>query len=123
MKKSIIDWTDPTIAADLIALIDEIINIIESITEPTPDFSIGASPAQLTIQQGDVGISTITITSLNGFNHSVDLEVTSLPISGVTVTLDPTQVTPPPDGSVNSTLTVEVASTVVPFSLSSSVNE
>ncbi len=114
MRKSIIDWIDPTIAADLIALIDEIIDIIESITEPTPDFSIGASPDLLTIEQGDVGISTITITSLNGFNHSVDLGVTSPPISGVTVTLDPTQVTPPPDGSVNSTLTVEVASTVVP---------
>jgi uncharacterized membrane protein len=114
MKKSVTDWIDPAIAADLIALIDEIIDIIEGITEPTPDFSIEASPDSLTIEQGGVGMSTITIKSLDGFNHSVDLDVTSPPISGITATLDPLQVTPPPDGSANSTLTVEVASTAVP---------
>jgi len=114
MKKSIMDWIDPAIAADLIALIDEIIDIIEGITEPTPDFSIEASPDSLTIEQGGAGMSTITITSLNGFNHPVDLDVTSPPISGITATLDPPRVTPPPDGSANSTLTVEIASTVVP---------
>ncbi len=113
MKKSVMGWLDPAIAADLIALIDEIIEIIESITEPTPDFLIEASPDSLTIEQGGVGMSTITIKSLYGFNHSVELDVTSPPISGITATLDPLQATPPPDGSVNSTLIVEVALTVV----------
>ena len=114
MKKHISEWIDPTYAADLIALVDEIIDLIKGVTPPTPDFSIEASPDSLAIEQGGMDTSTITIESLNGFSQSVDLDVTSPPISGVTTTLDPLQVTPPPDGSINSTLTVEVASTVVP---------
>lgn len=114
MKKSIIEWIDPTIAADLIEMIDEIINLIKKVTPPTADFSIGASPESLTIEQGDVGMSTITIESLNGFSQPVDLDITSPPITGITTILDPQQVTPPPDDSVNATLTVEVASTAIP---------
>jgi len=83
---------------------------------PTPpDFSIAASPTSLTIQQGDSDTSVITITSINGFNQPVQLTVSGVP-SGVTTTLDPEQVTPPPDSSATSTLTVSVITTATPGS-------
>jgi hypothetical protein len=82
---------------------------------PAPDFSISASPASLTIQQGSSGTSTITITSINGFNQPVQLSVSGVP-SGVTATLSPQQVTPPAGGSIISTLTVSVGTTATPGS-------
>jgi uncharacterized membrane protein len=78
-----------------------------------PDFSISAFPTSLTIVQGGSGTSTITVSSLNGFNSPVDLSVSGVP-SGVTATLNPTQVTPPPDGSETATLTVQVDVTAAP---------
>jgi len=80
-----------------------------------PDFSITAFPALLTIQQGSLGTSTITITSINGFYQPVQLSVSGAP-SGVTATLSPSQVTPPPDSSTISTLTVSVDTTATPGS-------
>jgi len=82
---------------------------------PTPDFSISASPTSLTIQQGSSGSSTITVTSINGFNQPVQLSVSGAP-SGVTATLSPSQVTPPAGGTATSTLTVSVATTATPGS-------
>jgi hypothetical protein len=81
----------------------------------TPDFSIEASPTSLTIQQGSSDTSVITVMSIGGFNQPVQLTVSGAP-SGVTATLDPEQVTPPPDGSTTSTLTVSVATTATPGS-------
>jgi len=82
---------------------------------PTPDFSITASPTSLIIQQGDLATSTITIASVNGFDQPVQLTVSGAP-TGVTTTLSPEQVTPPPDGSTTSTLTVSVGTTATPGS-------
>jgi hypothetical protein len=80
---------------------------------PTPDFSISASPTSLSIQQGSSGSSTITITSINGFNQLVQLSVSGAP-SGVTATLTPSQVSPPAGGTATSTLTVSVSTTALP---------
>jgi len=77
-----------------------------------PDFSISASPTSLTIQQGSSDSSTITITSINGFNQPVQLSVSGAP-SGVTATPSPSQVTPPTGGTATSTLTVSVDITVI----------
>ena len=91
---------------------------IKNITEPPPptlDFSISASSTSLSIQQGSSGSSTITITSINGFNQPVQLTISGAP-PGVTATLDPQQVTPPPDGSTTSTLTVSVGTATTPGS-------
>jgi len=82
---------------------------------PVPDFSITASPTSLTIQQGSSGSSTITITSINGFNQPVQLTKSGAP-SGVTATLNPQQVTPPAGGSKTCTLTVSVDATATPGS-------
>jgi subtilase family serine protease len=74
----------------------------------TPNFTISASPASLTIKQGGNGTSTITITSQNGFSSATTLTATGLP-SGVTAGFSPNPVTPPANGSVNSTLTLTAA--------------
>ena len=76
----------------------------------TPDFSIGASPSSLTIAQGSNGTSTITITSLNGFNAATTLSASGLP-SGVTAAFSPNPVTPPANGSATSTLTLTASGT------------
>lgn len=114
LKKTITDWIDPPYATDLITLVDEIIDLIKGVTPPIPDFSIEASPDSLIIEQGGEATSTLTVWSLNGFSQDVDLNVTSPPITGVTAAFYPLQVSVPPDGSINSTLTLEASSAAVP---------
>jgi hypothetical protein len=72
---------------------------------PTPDFSMSASPASLTLAQGSSGNSTITVTSKFGFNSSVALTVSGCP-ANATCGLNPTSVTPPSNSFANSTLSV-----------------
>jgi len=79
---------------------------------PTPDFSVTASPTSLRVQQGSLGAASIIVTSLNGFNQPVNLDVIS--IEGVNLTLDPKQVTPLPNGFASSTLSVFVDTTTTP---------
>ncbi len=79
-------------------------------TPPTPDFTIGASPSSLTITQGGSGASTITITSLNGFNAATTLSASGLP-TGVTAAFSINPVTPPANGSATSTLTLTASGT------------
>src|SRR5712671_5376954 len=76
----------------------------------SPDFSIAASPSSLTITQGGNGTSTITITSLNGFNSATTLSATGLP-SGVTAAFSTNPVTPPANGTATSTLTLTASAT------------
>ncbi len=49
----------------------------------TPDFSLSASPASLTVTQGTSGNSTISITPIAGFTGNVSLSASGLP-AGVT---------------------------------------
>jgi len=58
----------------------------------SPDFSLNASPASLSIVQGSSGASTIMINRVNGFNGSVNLSASGLP-SGVTVGFAPNPAT------------------------------
>jgi len=71
---------------------------------PAPSFTLGASPASLTIAQGASGKSTITVTGQNGFSGSVTLVASGLP-SGVTAAF----ATNPTTGS--SVLTLTASST------------
>jgi hypothetical protein len=80
---------------------------------PLPDFSLTASPSSLSIPLNSSATSNITITSLNNFNESVDLWVFTAP-ANVTTAFDPPQVTPPPNDTANSTLTVTVGTTAIP---------
>jgi len=52
---------------------------------PSPNFTLSASPASLTVTRGNSGNSTITVTPSGGFTGSVNLSVSGLP-SGVTAT-------------------------------------
>lgn len=80
---------------------------------PTPDFSIIALPSKITVPQGSSGNSTIAITSINGFTEQVKLIAIDQP-EGVTTSFHPPQVTLPPNGQINSTLTISVNSTATP---------
>jgi subtilase family serine protease len=62
------------------------------------DFSISTSASSLTIQQGSSGSSTVTVTSLNGFNSAVTLFVTGAP-TGITASFSTNPLTPSSGGS------------------------
>jgi plastocyanin/uncharacterized membrane protein len=79
---------------------------------PDPDFTISCAPSTFTTMPGDDATGTCTVSSINGFNSPVDLDCTNLP-TGATCGFAPDPVTPPPNGSANSTITVTVAQSVL----------
>lgn len=83
---------------------------------PPPDFSMTASPSYLTVPQGGSNTSTITVTSIGGFSDVVDLKVRSIRPASTTIhtNLNPSQVTPPPNGNANSTLSITVDAATIP---------
>jgi hypothetical protein len=80
---------------------------------PLPDFYMNATPASLSIPLGGTDTSIITVTSVYNFNDPVRLSVVNNP-PGVTATLNPTEVTPPPNSTATSTLAVTVEATATP---------
>jgi len=72
-----------------------------------PGFSLSASPASVTVAQGNQGTSTITVTVNNGFNNSIALTSSGAP-TGTTVSFNP-QTLPAP-GSGTSVMTITVGS-------------
>jgi kumamolisin len=75
-------------------------------TSTSPTFTLSASPASVSVVQGNSGSSTITSTVVDGFSSAVALTASGLP-AGVTATFSPTSIT----GSGTSSLTLAVAST------------
>jgi hypothetical protein len=65
---------------------------ITVVAQQTPDFSLSASPASLTINRGATGTSTITITRTGGFTGGVALSAGGLP-TGVTASFNPASAT------------------------------
>src|SRR5215468_8970458 len=80
----------------------------------TPDFSLSASPASLTITQGNSGTSTMTVTPSGGFTGSVTLSASGLP-SGVTASFgtNPTASTSVLTLTASSTATTGTATVTV----------
>ena len=74
----------------------------------SPDFSLSASPTNLTITQGSQGTSTIAVNPFGGFTGSVSLSA-SAP-AGVTWAFNPASATP----TTNSTLTLTVSNVATP---------
>jgi hypothetical protein len=72
-----------------------------------PDFTVSCSPGNHSIQQGASATSTCTVTSEYGFSGTVDLTCSGEP-AGITCGFVPSLVTPPVDGSADSTLTLTV---------------
>jgi hypothetical protein len=87
---------------------------------PTPDFSVSCTPSSLSVTQGSSATSTCTVTSTGGFNSAVTLSCASLP-AGSSCGFSANPVTPPANGSVNSTLTVSATATATTGSFSSQV--
>lgn len=77
---------------------------------PAADFSISLSPSSLTIHPGGSGISTVTLTSLNGFVGTVALSH-SAPPGGTTVSFNPVTVTLTSGGTGSSTATFAASAT------------
>jgi hypothetical protein len=74
----------------------------------TPDFTIGASPSSVSVQQGNSGNSTISTTALNGFNNAITLSASGQP-SEVTVTFGTNPIPAPGTGSSVMTMAVGAA--------------
>jgi len=96
---------------------------LEAFFKAIPGFVISANPATLTITQGGFNTSNITITSQNGYNENVTLTVAVTPqTTDIATSMTPSQVTPPPNGSVSSILRVNVGATATPRSYSITVS-
>jgi subtilase family serine protease len=70
----------------------------------TKNFTLSLSPSSFTIDERGSVSTTLTVTSVNGFNSAVSLSVNEFP-SGVSATASANPVTPPANGSVNVTIT------------------
>ncbi len=75
----------------------------------TPDFSLSASPASLSIATGANGTSTILVSPIDGFTGTVSLSASGLP-TGVTASFNPVSTTS------SSTLTLVVSASAAPGS-------
>ena len=56
---------------------------------PTADFDVSSDPTHLTLQAGATGLSTVTVTPVNGFNIAISLAAVTVP-PDLTVTLSAT---------------------------------
>ncbi|HXY25929.1 MAG TPA: TIGR03118 family protein [Candidatus Acidoferrum sp.] len=75
----------------------------------TPDFTISATPASLTINAGQSATFTVTLSGLNGFNSSVALSCSGLPANS-TCAFSMSPVSPPSGGTVTSMMTITTSS-------------
>jgi hypothetical protein len=75
-------------------------------------FSLACSPSSFSLQPGSSDTAVCTICSIGGFNSPIDLSCSGLP-ADVTCSFDPTPVTPPPNGSVTSGLTIGVGAAAI----------
>ncbi len=76
---------------------------------PPPSFTLSLSPSSLTLQQGQSGTLTLTLTPQNGFNGTVNLGLQGAPAG---VSLSPSSLNVSGSGPVTQTLTLSVASGV-----------
>ncbi|OGF67549.1 MAG: hypothetical protein A2Y62_15755 [Candidatus Fischerbacteria bacterium RBG_13_37_8] len=78
-----------------------------------PYYLLECDPSVLNILRGTSEATSSTITSINNFSSPVTLSCEGLP-TGISCDFTPNPVTPPPNDSISSTLTVTVASAVQP---------
>ena len=77
-----------------------------------PDFSISTNPSFLTIRQGDIAKSTVTLTSIDNFSGNVTLSLS--PSLYVAPSLSSNPVRLAPGGSANTTLAIQTFSFTPP---------
>jgi subtilase family serine protease len=88
-----------------------LLNILSKTSGPAANFSISITPGSVTVQQGSSGNTTVAAVLTGGWDAAITWSAPDLP-TGVTASFDP--VTSPAPGSGDSTLTLDVASTVTP---------
>jgi large repetitive protein len=84
-------------------------NAVTVTVGPTQDFTVQLSPASLSIPTKEYGMTTITLTSENGFTDTIALGCSSLPFS-VTCNFSTNDITLPANGSTTVQLTVDTNS-------------
>ena len=72
-----------------------------------PDFTVACSPSSTSIAQGGSNTLTCTVGSLGGYTGTISLSCSGNP-AGIGCGFAPTSVSPPANGTVNSTLTLNV---------------
>jgi len=88
--------------------------------EAQEDFLMSVSPNLVAVNRGGSVQCVVRVESLDGFNEEVSLSISYLSLpSGFGVSISPSPITPPPDGSAYSVVTINVASSVLalPYSL------
>jgi hypothetical protein len=96
-----------------------VLDIIFNPGNPTPDFTLGASPTSVSVAQGGTKTTSISTTVSGGFNSAVALSATGLP-TGVTAAFSPASIAAP--GSGSSTLTFTASSTATVGSSTVTIN-
>jgi len=86
--------------------------VLDIVFNPTGDFTIATSPAQLSVSPRGSAGSTISVASSGGFGSTVSLSASGLP-SGTTATFNPPSIT---SGVGSSTLTIATDATATPGS-------
>jgi len=76
-----------------------------------PTFALASSPSSLNLVAGSQANVVVTVTSENGFSNPVQLSLSVLP-AGVTVSFNSNPVTPPVGGTVTTTASLTVDSSV-----------
>ena len=78
---------------------------VTQVSGGSPNFTISASPASLSVQQGNQGTSTITTAISGGFNSAISLSASGAP-SGIAVSFSTNPIPAPGSGSSTMTITV-----------------
>jgi YD repeat-containing protein len=86
-------------------------NRLTEVVAPVPFYRISCNPPTLNSSLGGSATTTCTVSSLNGFSSPVALSCGDT-LSGMGCSFNPSTITPPANGAVNSTLTVNVSSSV-----------
>ncbi|MGC9001283.1 PQQ-binding-like beta-propeller repeat protein, partial [Caldisericum sp.] len=116
-------YSSPAIASDGTVYVGSDDNYLYAIGGGvvSPDFSISVTPSSQSVTPGSSTTYTVTLTSLNGFNNSVSLSISSVLPSGVTALFTPTSVTPTTSGAT-STLTISTSSSTPAGSSTITIN-
>jgi hypothetical protein len=79
-----------------------------------PDYTVTATPTSVTVAVGGVTSTSISVQSVNGFSSLVDLSCLSASPAGIACSFAPGGVTPLPNQSAASTLTLNIDASVPP---------
>lgn len=84
-------------------------HVVFTVVSPPPTFSLTANPLSITIRAGESGTSTLTISSLNGFNGTVSLSASIQPVlpkKNPVISLAPTSIVLASGGTATALLSI-----------------